>query len=301
MHALASLDRRDFLKVVLKSTGALLAIQWIPVRAQTPGNSWCHLALMSDIHIKTQDDHLAAPYPKAFYYNPHGNLNQSICQILTARPEGLFITGDVAFRKGGVPNYQVVEQFLAPLKTVCPIVYGMGNHDQRDEFQEVIPSAQKSPVPQKYVLVIEQGPVRFIMLDSLMLTDVTAGFLGPEQLEWLRGFLAGSDEKPTILCLHHVPDEAGKSFYDSPQLFEIIRPVAKVKAVIYGHSHFYHCREWKGIHLINLPATGYSFKSEHPVGWVDARFSAQGAELTLKVVDGPREEDGTLRQLQWRA
>jgi hypothetical protein len=87
---------------------------------------------------------------------------------------------------------------------------------------------------------------------------------------------------------------------DVPRLFSMIEPIRKVKAIVYGHSHEYRYSEFEGIHLINLPATGYSFNRNEPVGWVDAQLTAIGGDFTLHVVDGNRDKDGSVKKLKWR-
>jgi hypothetical protein len=83
------------------------------------------------------------------------------------------------------------------------------------------------------------------------------------------------------------------------RLFELIRPHKQVKAIFYGHSHEYAFAENDGVHLVNLPAVGYNFKDTEPVGWVDARFTAQGVELVLKAFTGDRSKDGKATSLVW--
>jgi hypothetical protein len=54
------------------------------------------------------------------------------------------------------------------------------------------------------------------------------------------------------------------------------------------------------IHLINLPAIGYNFRDQDPVGWVEARFRSRGVTLTLHASTGNRNEDGKSTTLAWR-
>ena len=75
----------------------------------------------------------------------------------------------------------------------------------------------------------------------------------------------------------------------------------KVKAVVYGHSHVYAFSEYKGIHQINLPATGYNFSDNDPVGWVEARLTAHGGEFVLHATAGNKDKDGTITKLAWRS
>jgi len=85
------------------------------------------------------------------------------------------------------------------------------------------------------------------------------------------------------------------------RLFDIIAGVPSVKAVVYGHSHAYGFSERDGIHLINLPATGYNFSDAQPVGWVEALLTSQGGKFTLRAVGGNTDIDGQTHNLRWRS
>jgi len=80
------------------------------------------------------------------------------------------------------------------------------------------------------------GPVRMIVLDTLLYVNVFPGMLGGPQRTWLETYLRVCDDTPTILFIHHTPRA---DLLDTRRLFEIITPVKKVKAVVYGHSHKY--------------------------------------------------------------
>ena len=117
-------------------------------------------------------------------------------------------------------------------------------------------------------------------------------------LSWLKTFLDGCDDRPTILFFHHRPRI---DLLDTRRLFDIIAPSTKVKAVVYGHSHKFRFSEYKGIHLINLPATGYNMSGRQPVGWVEARLTEKGGQFTLHALAGNRKLDGCTESLSWRS
>lgn len=298
-HPDSAITRRRFLQIVLSTTGAFVAVKLTPAFAEENPKA-AHWALFSDLHIKPQDEH-AHPPKGLFYCNQHAHLTRCVQEALAAKPDGLIITGDLARLTGDLNNYQKLAEFLAPMKDQFPIFSAMGNHDDRDHFAQVfsdLPARQ--PVPHKLVQVIEKGPVRFILLDSMMAVNKGTGQLGAEQLDWLRGYLAKCDDRPTLLFFHHNPGQDVNGFEDWESLVEIIRPSLKVKACIFGHSHVYAYKEQDGIHLVNLPAMGYSFSAKDPVGWVDARFTAEGGIFTLHAVEGPMEEDNKPHRLKWR-
>src|SRR5437763_14279226 len=90
-----------------------------------------------------------------------------------------------------------------------------------------------------------------------------------------------SDRRQTVLFVHHTLGDGDGELLDVQRLFELVRPHRKVKAIVYGHSHKYAFSQEAGIHLINLPAVRYNFSDEGPVGWVDAFFTPQRADLQL--------------------
>jgi len=83
-------------------------------------------------------------------------------------------------------------------------------------------------------------------------------------------------------------------------MFGILKGYPQVKAIFYGHSHRWEIGERDGIRLINLPAVGYNFSDNQPVGWVDARFDPTGADLTLRAFGGNLAGNGKLTRLDWR-
>ena len=88
---------------------------------------------------------------------------------------------------------------------------------------------------------------------------------------------------------------------DAPRLFDIIRPASAVKALVFGHSHVYNFTEREGIHLINLPACGYNFSDDQPLGWMEAQLTARGGEFRLHAIAGNTEMDDQTTQLRWRS
>jgi 3',5'-cyclic AMP phosphodiesterase CpdA len=217
---------------------------------------------------------------------------------ILARPAigGAAITGDLARLTGQTNDYVLLQELLAPLEKHGPVLLVLGNHDSREQcariFQET--EGQPQPVEGKRVLVEEGKDCTLVVLDSNKGVNVDEGELGDAQKAWLGDFLkADSSRKPVLLLVHHTPK-------DLPDLIEIARPAPRVKAIVYGHSHVYGYAEQDGLHLVNLPAMGYSFARKEPVGWVEAALGREEGVFTLRVVGGARERDGETRRLRWR-
>jgi 3',5'-cyclic-AMP phosphodiesterase len=291
------IDRRKFLSISSRALAGLALAAEVKVFAQDSSaeRKPIHLALLSDTHIP------ADPKNENRKFFPQANLKSVVAQVIEARPEGVFLNGDAARLTGEVEDYDALKGLLAPLAAQMPVYISMGNHDDRDNFLKVFenPSGARQKVTSKYVLVIEWPALRFIVLDSLLYVNKTAGLLGKTQREWLVKYLEHSDTRATVLFVHHTLKDGDGDLLDVARLFETIRSHKKVKAIFYGHSHEYAFGQENGVHLVNLPAVGYNFNDKEPVGWVDAMFTSKGVDLVLKAFGGNRSNDGKSTSLTW--
>jgi 3',5'-cyclic AMP phosphodiesterase CpdA len=253
-------------------------------------------AFLSDTHVPADRENNY----RDFY--PYRNLREVVAQIAPDLPEGVVITGDLARLEGLPGDYANARKLLAPIIERRPVCVGLGNHDNRENFLKEFsePGGDKQAVKGKHVVVVDTGPVRLIVLDTLMFVNKAPGLLGRNQRTWLADHLRSDDDKPTLLCFHHTLGDGDGDLLDVPRLFDIIRPASSVKALVYGHSHVYRFAEHEGIHLINLPATGYNFGDDQPVGWVEARLTARGGDFVLHTIGGNTENDGGVKSLRWR-
>lgn len=288
------MNRRQVLKAGLAFAGvAFLESCRSRPEPAAPEAPW---AFLSDTHVAADPENNY----RGFY--PYRNLQTVLSQVASCKPRGLVITGDLARMTGQIADYENVKKLLAPVAEERPIYVAMGNHDNRANFGKVFekPAGEKQAVEDKHVVVVNAGPVRFVILDSLLRTNETAGLLGKAQRTWLANDLQSSDDTPTILFVHHTFGDGDGDLLDAPRLFELIKPVKMVKAVVYGHSHEYSFSQFEHIHLINLPATGYTFGAAQPVGWVEARLTGRGGEFVLHAIAGNTQIDGQTTKLRWR-
>ena len=286
-------NRRDFLRRSVTATAAL-TLSGAKVFAG-PNSKSLRLALLSDTHIA------ANPLDEQRKFLPTENLKTVLPQVMAARPEGIIVNGDLARMSGEQADYEAIKRLFLPVSEQVPAYLVLGNHDDRANFFKVFdqPAGVRQSVQDKFVLVIEQPLVRFILLDSLLYPTKTPGLLGKPQRQWLGKFLESSDARPTVLFVHHTLSDGDGDLLDVDRLFDVIRTHRKVKAIFYGHSHEYSYGRHQGIHLVNLPAVGYNFADKEPVGWVDAAFTADGVSLTLRTIGGNRGADGETRSLSW--
>jgi len=303
------ITRRRFLNVSLAAAGGVVALtpRWSAAQDAKkedagPGgsrsaNQFTRWAFLSDTHIAgdPEDNY------RGFY--PYRNLQKVFTQIASDLPEGLVVTGDIARLTGQMEDYENFKKLLLPLVGRPPIYVALGNHDDRDHFLDVFesPAGRRQAVKGKHIVTVDAGPVHFILLDSLFSTNQTMGLLGKAQRTWLQRYLPTCDDKPVILFFHHSLRDDDGDLQDLPRLFDIIKPMAKVKAIVYGHSHEYGFSDFEGIHLINLPAVAFNFGDDQPVGWVEARLGHEGGEFVLHTVGGNNDQDGRAKQLRWRS
>lgn len=284
--------RRSF----LRASGGALVLS-LPAAGAAASDS-ARLALLSDTHIPTD--------PRNEYrgFQPVENLKKVVPGVLKYAPEAVVIDGDLARDVGLPSDYANFKSLLEPLTAQCPVGMALGNHDDRGNFLAAvanIASGERSPLQQKHVVILERPPVRLILLDSLAFPHHTSGLLGKSQRIWLDDYLASAKKTPTLLFVHHTLDDGDGSLLDFQPFLAIAARHRVVKAIFYGHSHAYKFDTMDGVHLVNLPATGYNFKDSEPVGWVQATFSAAGAELTLQAIAGNTSGHGKTTSIKWRS
>jgi 3',5'-cyclic AMP phosphodiesterase CpdA len=252
--------------------------------------------LLADLHIP------ADPAQTYQGHSPEENARRAVAQVVEAKPDGALVAGDLAWSEGLAGDYARCKYVLGPLAAVAPLCFTVGNHDVREEFLawfgESFPPTNS--FPPKSIVVVEHPVVRMVLLDSLFRTDVVGGLLGKNQRGWLRGFLDGCDETPTLLFVHHSLDEEDGSLFDADRLLRLAQDFPKVKAIFHAHDHVFRCGSWDGLHVVSLPAVGMPLQPGTPLGWVDANFTARGAELTLRVTFGSSSPQDAHVALQWR-
>ncbi len=253
-------------------------------------------ALMSDTHIPANGTDTYRGFSMI------ENINATVPDVVKSKPNGIIITGDIARLTGEVKDYRIVKEYVDKLSLQAPVYMALGNHDHLENFYSVFSSTpgEKAQIKGKHVTIINSGPIRLILLDSLQITNYTPGLLGKAQRQWLGTYLDKAPKKSTLLFLHHSFGDDDGNLLDDLRFFKIILPHRHVKAVFYGHSHRYHFSKQDDLDLINLPSTAYNFDDASPVGWVSAEFTATGVSLKLNAVSGNRDNDGKVTKIKWR-
>lgn len=290
-----SIDRRNFIKTGLAALGAVVTIGAGSGTAGSnePVGRW---ALLSDTHVPADVENNYRGF------HPYRNAQKVVADIVSASPDAAVIIGDLARLEGLPGDYANLKTLLNPLAEKLPVFMALGNHDDRQNFTKVFAEhpGQKQQVRGKHVVIAENGPTRLIVLDSLLYVNKVAGLLGKAQRQWLEDYLKQSDDRPTLLCFHHSIGDGDGDLLDLPRVLDFVKPIRKVKAILYGHSHVYGYSKLRVIHMINLPAVGYNLTDSQPVGWVEAQLTVSGGKFTLHALAGNTDNNGSVERLTWR-
>lgn len=292
-------NRRAFLKVATLGGAALFVTGRRTLASPAPLDSSVpdfHLALLSDTHIPADRNNAYRGF------RPWENLARIVPDMAAVRPQAAILCGDAARLEGRLEDYEQLKDLLEPLAAVTPVHIALGNHDDRANFLRVFPpraAVHHPAVGGKHVTVIEFATLRVLVLDSLLYVDKVAGLLGRNQREWLARYLPQLRDRPAVLFVHHTLGDGDGDLLDADRLFALLEPHPHVKAIFFGHSHVWQMQQRGRLQLINLPAVGYNFRDQDPVGWVEARFHPEGVALTLHAFGGNRADDGKTTTLSW--
>lgn len=257
-------------------------------------------ALLSDTHVAGD------PHRIERGVNMYDHMRVVCTELLelTSRPGTVFINGDCALGTGEVSDYLRFLELVRPLREAgYPLHLAMGNHDHREHLWGAIPKGREGQagIEDKQVVVLDTPRARWIVLDSLQRTNFTPGKLGQEQIDWLGRALAEDKRKPTIVMVHHNPEDGHEgALIDTKLLFDVLLPRKQVKALLFGHTHHWNVTKQDDLHLVNLPAVAYVFQQGDPSGWVDCHLRDDGMHLELRCVDRSHPNHGDKVDLTWR-
>jgi len=217
------------------------------------------VAHLSDTHF------LAEGAPLYGVVDTIARLDQALARLEErgGRVDAIVVTGDVADR-GEEDAYRRVKASVDPLgeRFGCPVVWVMGNHDERSAFRRVLLEQQsddrETPVDQ----VVDLDGLRLIALDSAV-PGFHHGELTDTQLESLERELATPAPLGTVLALHHppLPTPLGAmtvlELRGMERLEEVVRG-SDVRAVLGGHLHYPTAATFAGVPVFVAGATSYT-------------------------------------------
>ena len=255
---------------------------------------------LSDTHIAgdTSQSHLGV--------NMTEHLSSVVREILSwpQRPFAIIVSGDLAYGWGQAEDYATFRNLIDPLRLLAPVHLLLGNHDDRENFWNMLPQdAQRNDfVPHKQVAIVSSPRADWFLLDSLDITNVTPGKIGTAQLAWLEQQITARQDQPAIVVCHHPVVPPPRGLLDESDVAGLLTRQRRIKAFVYGHTHFWQATEQDdGVQAINLPPTSYVFQPTWPMGWVRATLLPQGAEFELRSLDRKHPDHGQVKKVNWRA
>lgn len=196
--------------------------------------------------------------------------------------DAIVLTGDLADAGAG-DAYVRLRELIEPFakERGCPVLWVMGNHDDRATFRTELLREPASTGPIDRVHDI--NGLRIIALDSTV-PGFHHGDISAEQLDWLRNQLAVPAEHGTLIALHHPPMPTTLPLLQLVELrdtdaFEKVVRGSDVRGIIAGHFHYSTHSTFAGVPVSVAAATCYTQDLILPSGYTRARDAAQGANL----------------------
>jgi Icc protein len=249
------IDRRSFLRSSFQGAAAVALSSRFAFSQSAQETRW---ALLSDTHISADK----ADQYRGFH--PHANLTQALAQVETGNFDCVLVNGDLARSEGQPGDYEMFREHVASVTEKHPLAIALGNHDDRKNARAALASINGDiqHVEKKLVTAIDTQFATFLLLDSLMVTNIAAGQLGTSQRKWLAEYLEQYRSKPIVIFVHHNLDpDDDAALVDSGQLLQIVRPARNVKAIFYGHTHAWAHTSLAGLHLVNIPLPATTSKT----------------------------------------
>lgn len=226
--------------------------------------------------VQLTDTHLRAPGELVHgTVDTHANLLSVLAALRrSGRPvDALILSGDLS-DNGSRAAYRRLRAALDPVAAElgAPVVYAMGNHDDRTAFAEELLDAAPGTVDPGAPLdqVHEVAGVRIVVLDSTT-PFRHEGRLEPEQLTRLAEILAVPAPRGTVLVLHHPPVRSANiaadflRLTDADALAGVVRG-SDVRMILCGHNHLTGAAGFAGVPVWIGPALSYRIDTFAPAG-----------------------------------
>lgn len=240
---------------------------------------------LTDLHLTaTVDTHVNGQYPVH-------KLRQILERLRTMeiKPAFLLITGDLV-NDGQPAEYAMLNTLLPELQRFgVPVLLGMGNHDARGPFRQVVLGEQAVDEQQPYYYSTEIAGVNLIMLDS-QIPNAVPGRLDEAQLDWLANELAKPVGVGHLIALHHPPVSSTVALLDTmvltnpAALAAVIAKHDNVLGILSGHIHFNHVARFQNTFSFTTPAVLYTIDP--------------GVQKNLRTLNGSGFALGTVRNGQ---
>jgi 3',5'-cyclic AMP phosphodiesterase CpdA len=206
-----------------------------------------------------------------------GVLRQAEASRIT--PTAIVFTGDLVDR-GEPAAYDKLRALVEPFaaRVGAPVIWVMGNHDDRGALRTRLLGDTPSPEPLDDVHLIDG--LRIVALDTTV-PGHHHGEITDAQLDWLAGVLAEPAPFGTILAMHHPPVPSVTDLAvvvelrDQRRLAKVVAGT-DVRSILGGHLHYSTNATFAGIPVSVASATCYTQDLAVEQGGIRGRDGAQG-------------------------
>lgn len=218
---------------------------------------------ITDTHL-TPKNALAANNQKIDPFLKLASIFKDISEMII-KPNLIVITGDL-IHEGVREDYKHLAKLITNQKEKLhiPIEVVLGNHDRTKAFFE---GYLQKPEQKKYYYLKSTDEFDFYFLDSKFY-NYEQGYLGQEQLDWLKNNLNAHQDKPALLFLHHPIDGPAihhmrySILQESKELISVITETS-VQAVFSGHIHFETSFVKNGILMHSTDSSAYHINCDN--------------------------------------
>jgi 3',5'-cyclic-AMP phosphodiesterase len=196
----------------------------------------------------------------------------------------LVLSGDLT-DAGHPAAYRALRELVEPaaMRLGAPLVYAMGNHDDRAALRAGLLDA--APTTGPYDHVLHAGGLRIVVLDSTV-PGHHHGLLDAAQLDRLATELATPAPLGTVLVMHHPPVPTafapmrGHDLRNPADLAAVIRG-SDVRMLLCGHAHHTGASALAGVPVWIAPATAHRAELLSPPGRARGRASTGLSRIDL--------------------
>ncbi len=206
---------------------------------------------------------------------------------LEINPAFLLVSGDLV-NDGQLAEYEYLKTWLPALEAFgVPVLLGLGNHDARGPFRQILLDEADSVQPYYHSQTFDG--LNVIMLDSHQPGQVN-GYLDAPQLAWLDAELAKPMTRGHLIALHHPPVPATVRLLDTiglnnpAELAAVVSRHPQVLGILSGHIHYNHVAQFANTISVTTPAVLYTIDP--------------GVQQNLRLLDGSGFSIGTVRNGQ---
>lgn len=252
------------------------------VGANAPDFTFIHL---TDLHLVERDD------DQVNGQRPTQRLRCVLARLRATEltPAFILITGDLV-NNGQVAEYHTLHRLLPELQSFgAPVLLGMGNHDARLPFRQLILGEEVMGEAQPYYHSTLINGINVIMLDSHVPNQVH-GYLDAAQLAWLAAELAKPVAVGHLIALHHPPVSSTVALleplglHNADALAAVLARHDHVLGVLSGHIHYNHVARFANTLSFTTPAVLYTIDP--------------GVQKNFRMTDGSGFAIGTVRNGQ---